>query len=260
MRESAYQFKYRTDSVWRNAERERLKKYNVSAEGRKTKNANYRKRMATEKGYLADKWNSVKQILNPKAKPEILKMINDPSHHLKEYGHAIKRLERHGYKDIVRFAQGTGLQISVPEDIGFDRFYYNIRGIDTFLKSHFGISTGGKAEKVFRWFDTITWDRVFTSAKLHTFMTVLNNPTKMGVKNPMAIMPRDNHATIYRKATQAAQFTNDAFGGQNWEMIANRIQTPILKRMMQTTFQPGSRGYMQLYSLLLIGQYQILEL
>ena len=38
MRESAYQFKYRTDSVWRNAERERLKKYNISAEGRKTKN------------------------------------------------------------------------------------------------------------------------------------------------------------------------------------------------------------------------------
>ena len=196
--------------------------------------------------FAGTKWNAVKQILNPKAKPEILKMINDPSHHLKEYGHAIKRLERHGYKDIVRFAQGTGLQISVPEDIGFDRFYYNIRGIDTFLKSHFGISTGGKVEKVFRWFDTITWDRVFTSAKLHTFMTVLNNPTKMGVKNPMQILPRDNHATIYRKATQAAQFTNDAFGGQNWEMIANRIQTPMLKRMMQTTFQPGSRGYMQL--------------
>ena len=196
--------------------------------------------------FAGTKWNSVKQILNPRAKPEILKMINDPKHHMKEYGHAIKRLKRHGYNDVVRFAQGTGLQISVPEDVGFDRFYYNIRGIDTFLKSHFGISTGGKTEKVFRWFDKITWDRVFTAAKLHTFMTVLNNPTKMGVKNPMAIMPRDNHATIYRKATQAAQFTNDAFGGQNWEMIANRIQTPLLKRMMQTTFQPGSRGYMQL--------------
>ena len=88
MRESAYQFKYRTDSVWRNAERERLKKYNISAEGRKTKNANYRKRMATEKGYLADKWNSVKQGGRKKlpvkiTKEEFFQLWED---HKKKYG------------------------------------------------------------------------------------------------------------------------------------------------------------------------------
>jgi hypothetical protein len=39
--------------------------------------------------------------------------------------------------DVVRFAQGAGLQITTPEDIGFDRFYYNLRGIDTFFKRSF---------------------------------------------------------------------------------------------------------------------------
>ena len=58
----------------------------------------------------------------------------------------------------------------VPEDTGFDRFYYNLRGLDPFLKRHFGISTNNRVEKVFRWFDTITWDRIFTAAKLPHFL------------------------------------------------------------------------------------------
>ena len=53
-------------------------------------------------------------------------------------------------------------------------------------------------------------------------------------------------AQIYRKARLAAQFTNDAFGGQDWFAMTRRIQTPLFKRLAQTTFQPGSRGYLQL--------------
>ena len=196
--------------------------------------------------FAGAKWNNIKKILDPRAKPEILKSIQDPKAYIKDYPHAIKQLREHGYEDVVRFAQGSGLQISVPEDVGFDRFYYNIRGIDTFFKRHFGISSNGKIEEVFRWFDKITWDRVFTAAKLHTFLTVLDNPTLMKVPNKIQVRSGDTHASIYRKATQAATFANDAFGGQNWEQITNRIQTPLLKRMMQTTFAPGSRGYMQL--------------
>jgi len=82
--------------------------------------------------------------------------------------------------------------------------------------------------------------------KLHTFLTTLNKNTILGKPNAMKIMPGDSQARIYQKATQASQFANDAFGGQNWEQIANRIQTPWLKSIMQTTFAPGSRGYMQL--------------
>jgi len=188
----------------------------------------------------------IKKVLSPNSKAELEALINNPQTYIKDFPHAIKVLNQLGFRDVIQFARGTGLQISTPEDIGFDRFYYNLRGIDTALKRHFGISTGGKAEKVFKWFDTITWDRVFTQAKLHTFLSVLNKNTILGKPNAMKIMPGDSQARIYQKATQASQFANDAFGGQNWEQIANRIQTPWLKSIMQTTFAPGSRGYMQL--------------
>ena len=188
--------------------------------------------------FAGNKWSTIGKVVNPKSKPDLLKSVNDPNFILKDHDNALKVLQQHGYRDVVRFAQGSGLQISVPEDVGFDRFYYNIRGIDKFLKNHFGISSEGKVEKVFKWFDRITWDRVFTAAKLNTFLTALNKSLDPNVDKSLS--------QVYRKATQAATFANDAFGGQNWEQITNRIQTPLLKKMMQTTFRPGSRGYMQL--------------
>ncbi len=186
--------------------------------------------------FAGSKWNFIKKILNPRSKAELENLINNPRTYVNEFPHAVNQLEQHGFRDVIQFARGSGLQISTPEDIGFDRFYYNLRGVDTFLKRHFGISSSGKAEKVFKWFDRITWDRVFTHAKLNTFLTALNK----------SVQPGDTQAIIYRKAQQAAQFSNDAFGGQDWAKLANSIQAPWLKRMMQTTFRPGSRGYMQL--------------
>ena len=186
--------------------------------------------------FAGSKWNFIKKILNPRSKAELENLINNPRTYVNEFPHAVNQLEQHGFRDVIQFARGSGLQISTPEDIGFDRFYYNLRGVDTFLKRHFGISSSGKAEKVFKWFDRITWDRVFTHAKLNTFLTALNK----------SVQPGDTQAIIYRKAQQAAQFSNDAFGGQDWAKLANSIQTPWLKSMMQTTFAPGSRGYMQL--------------
>ena len=196
--------------------------------------------------FAGAKPNFIKKTLDPRSKPDILKSVSDPKAYIKDFDHAINQLRAAGYDDVVRFGQGTGLQISIPEDTGFDRFYYNIRGLDPFLKRHFGISTEGRVEKVFRWFDKITWDRIFTAAKLHTFLTVLDQPTLMGRPNNLRIMPGDTQSQIYGKATKAASFTNDAFGGQNWEQLANRIQNDTLKRMTQTMFAPGSRGYMQL--------------
>ena len=196
--------------------------------------------------FAGSKWNFIKKVVDPRAKPEILNMVRDPGSYIKDFQHAIQQLRQTGYDDVVRFAQGSGLNISTPEDVGFDRFYYNMRGLDPFLKRHFGVSTNGKVEEVFKWFDRITWDRVFTAAKLNTFLTVLDKPTLMGRPNTLQIKAGDTVAQIYAKATKASQFTNDAFGGQNWDILANRIQNSTLKRLTQTTFAPGSRGYMQL--------------
>ena len=127
----------------------------------------------------------------------------------------------------------------MPEDVGYDRFYQNIRGVDTFLKRHFGISQKGNIERTFKFFDRITWDRIFTSAKLHTFLTSLN-------KGKNAIQPGDTQEQLYKKARRAAQFTNDAYGGQNWAQVTQRIENRFVKNLAQTTLTPGSRGYLQL--------------
>jgi hypothetical protein len=196
--------------------------------------------------FAGNKLNFIKKTLDPRKKPELLEMVNNPNKTITEFPTAIQQLKAAGYDDVARFAQGSGLQITTPEDVGFDRFYYNLRGIDTFFKNHFGISSNGQVEKVFRWFDRITWDRVFTAAKLHTFLQVLDSPKLKGVPNTLVIQPGDTIGQIYAKASKAAQFTNDAFGGQNWEQVANRIRTPWVKQLAQTTLRPGSRGYMQL--------------
>jgi hypothetical protein len=39
-------------------------------------------------------------------------------------------------------------------------------------------------------------------------------------------------AQIYAKARIAAQFTNDAYGGQDWfRQLTRRVQTPIFKKI-----------------------------
>ena len=63
------------------------------------------------------------QMLNPRSKPELLKMVRDPKAYIQDFDHAITVLRTQGYDDVVRFSQGSGLNISIPEDVGFDRFY-----------------------------------------------------------------------------------------------------------------------------------------
>nr|BAR18304.1 hypothetical protein [uncultured Mediterranean phage uvMED] len=189
--------------------------------------------------FAGAKFKTIGKFLSPKTKPEVLKQLQDPGYYLTDYPHAIKQLRAQGYDDVVRFGQGSGLEISMPEDVGYDRFYQNIRGVDTFLKRHFGISQKGNIERTFKFFDRITWDRIFTSAKLHTFLTSLN-------KGKNAIQPGDTQEQIYKKARRAAQFTNDAYGGQNWAQVTQRIENRFVKNLAQTTLTPGSRGYLQL--------------
>ena len=179
----------------------------------------------------------VKQAFSKKT-TEIEQLINNPGKYLREFNHANDAIKTAGFNDVVRFAQANRLTISTPEDVGFDRFYAQMRKFDNLLKHQFGIKQGENIEKVFRFFDRITWDRIFTHAKLYTFLTQLNKTLDPALDK--------TQAQIYRKARLAAQFTNDAFGGQDWFAMTRRIQTPLFKRLAQTTFQPGSRGYLQL--------------
>jgi len=189
--------------------------------------------------FAGAKIKTIGKFLSPKTKPEVLRQLDDPGYYLTEYPHAIKQLRSQGFSDVVRFAKGNGLEISMPEDTGYDRFYNNIRGVDNFLKRHLGVSGNKNVERTFKFFDRITWDRIFTSAKLHTFLTTLN-------KGPNAIKSGDTQRQVYEKGRRAAQFTNDAYGGQNWAQLTQRIENNFIKKLAQTTLTPGSRGYMQL--------------
>jgi len=191
--------------------------------------------------FAGSKFRTIKQFTKEafsKKSTEITKMIENPGVYMKEFTHANQAIKDAGFNDVIRFAQASRLVISTPEDAGFDRFYAQMRKFDRLLKHQFGIKTGEKIENVFRWFDRITWDRIFTHAKVYTFLTQLNKMIDPAVDV--------TQAQIYRKARMAAQFTNDAYGGQDWFALTRRIQTPIFKSLAQTTFQPGSRGYMQL--------------
>ena len=179
----------------------------------------------------------IKEFIKPRSKNQIMNMVDNPKLTLENFTYAKEASEKLGFGDLVSFARSARLEISTPEDVGYDRFYAILQRIDNdFFKPHFGIQPAAKVEKVYKWFDRITWDRIFTQAKLYTFLRKLDE----------AVQPGDTQSTIYAKARAASQFTNDAFGGQNWEAITQSITNPTYKKLAQTTFKPASRGYLQL--------------
>lgn len=183
-------------------------------------------------------------ILNPRSTPDIIKAINNPTLDFKDFPlpDITKNLiKAYGFDDVFEFARSTGLVIERGTiDQAHDRFYSVVNrattGLNNLFGYHFGTKTIGKVKKVFEWFDRVTWDRIYTSAKLFSFLKNFERLAK----------PGDQTFNIYANARIASQVTNDAFGGLNWVQITQRIQNPLYKKLAQTVFQPGSKGYMQL--------------
>jgi hypothetical protein len=186
--------------------------------------------------FAGNSFKTIGKFLNPRSRQEILEMIENPSLTIKNMDNLQTAANKFGFKNLVDFAKASRLKISTPEDVGFDRFYANIRQTEQLINHQFGLKATGKIEKVFKWFDRITWDRLFSQAKIYTFLRQLDKIVK----------PGDTKSVVYHKATIAAQFTNDAFGGQDWTAITQKITNPTYKKLAQTLFAPGSRGYMQL--------------
>ena len=189
-------------------------------------------------------FKSIGAILNPRTAPDIVKAINNPTLDFKDIPlpNITKDLiKAYGYDDVFEFARAGGLVIERGTiDQAHDRFYSVVNrttsGLNNLLGYQFGTKTIGKAKKVFEWFDRVTWDRVYTGAKLFSFLKNFERLAK----------PGDQTFNIYANARIASQVTNDAFGGLNWTQITQRIQNPLYKKLAQTVFQPGSKGYMQL--------------
>lgn len=189
-------------------------------------------------------FKTIGAILNPRSAPDIIKAINNPTLDFKDFPlpNITKDLiKAYGYDDVFEFARAGGLVIERGTiDQAHDRFYSVVNritsGLNNLLGYQFGTKTIGKAKKVFEWFDRVTWDRVYTGAKLFSFLKNFERLAK----------PGDMPHNIYANARIASQVTNDAFGGLNWVQITQRIQNPLYKKLAQTVFQPGSKGYLRI--------------
>ena len=189
-------------------------------------------------------FKAIGAILNPRTEPDIIKAINNPTLDFKDFPlpNITKNLiKAYGYDDVFEFARAGGLVIERgTTDQSHDRFYSvvnkAISGVNNLLGYQAGTKSIGKVKKVFEWFDRVTWDRVYTGSKLFAFLKHFEKLAK----------PGDGPANIYANARTASKVTNDAFGGLNWTQITQEIQNPLFKKLAQTLFQPGSRGYLQL--------------
>jgi len=128
--------------------------------------------------FAGGKFDTIKNVIKPRSRAELKQFFDNPNPTLvKDFPHALKILRKAGYDDVIRFSQGSGLKISIPEDMGNDIFYFNIKKVDRnvieWWKSHLGIKSDANLEKIFRTFDRITWDQVFTKSKLFAFLSAL---------------------------------------------------------------------------------------
>ena len=186
-------------------------------------------------------------------KSDIAKMHQDPKKWAEDnFAFTSNTLENHGFRDPIAFAEGAGLTISKygVEDQDFTRFKSLMRKFDAStsnmmpwkkVSNDLGVNPGAM-EKTFDWFDSITWDKIFSSAKLYTFMV---NFEKLAAKQ-FDRAGKLNEAQIFRVAQNAATVTNDSFGGLDWYRIAMNTNSPILRELAWSTFKPGSRGWLQL--------------
>lgn len=145
-----------------------------------------------------------------------------------------------GFGDVIELGIKNGLKLSKPADVGHDNFYATFNAIEKlvartpFLGKVLNDLGVKPLKKVFKWFDKVTWERAFTSGKLFTFITSLNQQLLKNPQTPIRIAARE-----------AADFANNAFGGQSFMRAANDIIDPTFRAMAQSVYKPGARPYLQ---------------
>ena len=186
-------------------------------------------------------------------KADLKKMHDNPRAWADEnFSLTTNTLENHGFKDPIAFAEGSGLTLSKygMEDQDFTRFKTLLRKFDTTtsnlipgkkIANDLGVNPGAM-EKTFDWFDGITWDKIFSSSKLYTFMVNFEKLAKKRIDK----IGKLNEGEIFRIGQNAAEVTNDSFGGLDWYRIAMSTNNPILRNIAMSAFRPGSRGWLQL--------------
>jgi hypothetical protein len=92
--------------------------------------------------------------------------------------------------------------------------------------------------------DTHLWDHVNTGLKATSYLTTFEKMVLADARRAHKTgQPLTDKNLI---AQRAAQFTNDAYGNQNWNQMAMNVQSKIAHRFAAALNKPSMRGYIRM--------------
>jgi hypothetical protein len=165
---------------------------------------------------------------------------------------AVKMIREGGAGDIVDSAMKDGLQF------GFERsspalqelqsnFYNTMSSVQSYLDNTvpgLGKQTVGRFQQVNHLFDRAMWGRFHATMKLETYMDKVaelsRNDAANAAKTGQPVKSRDAIGKM------AASFTNDVFGGLNWQGIAQEFSSRWSRELASSMLGPAGRMGMRL--------------
>lgn len=166
----------------------------------------------------------------------------------------VKEIRTGGAGDLVDKAQKAGLEFSfqrrapVVEEIN-KGFYEGMTAVQKIIDHSLpgvGKLTIGNFVKLNHGFDNFMWGRLHAGLKLDLFAEkygqLLKNNVKAHADNPAKFPLKSNEQV----ATIAASFTNDIFGGLNWQRLAMEPSTRAGREITSALLSPGGRRFMRL--------------
>ena len=165
---------------------------------------------------------------------------------------AVKMIREGGVGDVVDAAMKDGLQF------GFERaspalqelqsnFYNTMTSVQGFLDKQIpqlGTQTVGRFQQVNHMFDRAMWGRFHATMKLETYMDKVaelsRNDAARAAKTGQPVKSREEIGKI------AASFTNDVFGGLNWQGIAQEFSSRWGRELASSVLGPAGRFGMRL--------------
>ena len=160
-----------------------------------------------------------------------------------------------GYEVLLQ-GMRNGLGIGILEELKGDTLIGAIRRLGAFTENtlarnqylkpigkmgNMGFKGLARAQEII---DTHLWDHVNTGLKATTYITTFE---KMVLRDARAAKSDPSKLTDKNiLAQRAAQFTNDAYGNQNWNQMAMNVQSNMGHRIAAALNKPSMRGYIRM--------------
>jgi len=152
------------------------------------------------------------------------------------------------YGDMYDFA-ARYIDLKPPRDVGTDEFYNGLSDIQGLIDKYVPTNTAkGLLKKgtravggINKAIDVLMWHRLMSGAKIVTFQC---NLERLIEKNNT--LPEAQRRTQDELAKLAGQFTNDAFGGQNWRRLAEGVDNAFGRRIAAAMATPNGQKWANL--------------